>query len=302
MKKPLFDALEKFFSVAQPDARRIFHGRGGVYPGLEHLSVDWYPPSVLISVYEPLQWSAEIREAVNSADTLQQVSNILLQKRYEKNVPCEILLGEAVSESTVTENGLRFEVHPGVKQNAGLFLDTAPLRQWLRTNCSDKYVLNLFAYTCSFSVAALAGGATRVTNVDMSKSSINWGRRNHELNELDLRQAMFIPHNLFRSWGRIKQYGRYHTVIIDPPTRQRGSFDVEKNYAAVLKKLPGLTHPGADVIATLNSPFLDCDYLVELFHQKVPQGSFIEAMPAAAEFVDRHPEKALKICRFRMPG
>ncbi|MEQ8956112.1 MAG: class I SAM-dependent methyltransferase [Gammaproteobacteria bacterium] len=302
MDSILQHTLSRFLDVEQIDARRIFHGRGGMYPGLEQLSIDWYGPTILVSAYQALDFAPLLVEAIKAADRLHQVDNILLQKRYETAVPCEVLMGDTVATAIVSEAGLKFEVHPGVKQNAGLFLDTALLRRWLRTHCKDRTVLNLFAYTCSFSVAALSAGAHQVCNVDMSKSSIAWGQRNHLMNGLDPRQAVFIPHNLFRSWGRIRQFGRYHTVIIDPPTRQRGSFDVEKNYGAVLKKLPGLCHPGADIIATLNSPFLGADYLVDLFRHHVPTGSFVEMLPVAPEFVDRHPDRGLKICRFTMPG
>jgi 23S rRNA (cytosine1962-C5)-methyltransferase len=89
-------------------------------------------------------------------------------------------------------------------------------------------------------------------------------------------------------------------VVIDPPTRQHGSFDVEKNYGAVLKKMYQLCHPGADIIATLNSPFLKADYLIEQFRTQIPAASFIESIQAAPEFIDKFPHRGLKICRFTM--
>ena len=174
-----------------------------------------------------------------------------------------------------------------------------PLREWLTAHSEGRNVLNLFAYTCSLSVAALAGDARQVVNVDMSKPSINWGQRNHELNQQDLRSVKSVPHNLFRSWGRISQCGRYDTIIIDPPTRQRGSFDAEKNYGAVLKKLSKLSKPGADIIATVNSPYLTEDFLPNQMERYAPQCRFIDMMPASPEFTDKYPEKALKIYHYR---
>lgn len=214
--------------------------------------------------------------------------------------PSELLAGSQLESTTVKEGILLFEVHPGQQQNAGLFLDMRLLREWLQLHSMDKNVLNLFAYTCSLSVAAVAGGATHVTNVDMNKTSLKWGAKNHQLNGQDPRRVRSIPHNLFRSWGRIKRYGRYDLVIIDPPTRQPGSFDVVKNYAAVLGKLKQLCNPGADIIATINSPFLDADYLIEQFAQHLPHARFIESIPVAPEFVDKFPERGLKICRFSL--
>ena len=204
-----------------------------------------------------------------------------------------------IDKCLVKEGKLVFEVHPGAQQNAGLFLDMRPLREWLQQYSQDKNVLNLFAYTCSFSVAALAGGAKQVTSVDMSKTSINWGSLNHRHNGQDLRCVNSVPYNVFKSWGRIKQFGRYDTIIIDPPSRQKGSFDVEKNYGALIKKLGSISNPGADVIATINSPYLDSDFLIHRFQRYAPQCRFITEMPASPEFEDKYPERALKICHFR---
>ena len=186
----------------------------------------------------------------------------------------------------------------GVNQNAGLFLDMRPLRHWLSQNSNGKNVLNLFAYNCSLSVAALASGARRVVNVDMSKPSILWGSRNHALNDQDPRSVKSVPNNLFRSWGKIKQFGPYDTVIIDPTTRQRGSFDVEKNYGAVIKKLKSLTAAKTDVIATVNSPYLRDDFLINQFARHAPQCRFRSMMPGSDEFPDKFPERALKIYNF----
>ena len=300
MNSVLENSLTTFFSVNQPEARRIFHGRGQMYPGFEHLCVDWYAPSVLITIYEAIHDVHSLADTISSIDKLSQVNSIILQKRYEKGSPAECIHGSESSGTIVREDGLLFEVHPGRQQNAGLFLDMRPLRMWLAKHSKEKNMLNLFAYTCSLSVAALAGDATSVTNVDMSKTSIKWGEKNHQLNGQEMRRVRSIPHNVFRSWGRIKQYGRYDLVVIDPPTRQRGSFDVEKNYGAILRRLHQLCNPNADIIATLNSPFLDTEHLIHQFLRFAPTATFIGLVSPAAEFADKYPEKGLKICHFRI--
>ena len=260
MYEPVAEHAARFFAQAQPEARRIFHGRGQLYPGLEHLSIDWYSPVVLISSYEEVTAPEQLAACFTDNDRLGQISTVMLQYRRQQGTPTVALAGEALAKTVVVENGLKFEIQPGVNQNAGLFLDMRPLRQWLIDHSDEKNVLNLFAYTCSLSVAALAGNARQAVSVDMSRPSIQWGQRNHELNDQPPGRVRTVPHNLFRSWGRLKQFGRYDTVIIDPPTRQRGSFDVEKNYSAVLKKLSKLTAPGANVIATVNSPYLPLQF------------------------------------------
>jgi 23S rRNA (cytosine1962-C5)-methyltransferase len=296
----LQQAIGDFFAVEQTDARRIFHGRGQLYPGLEHICLDWFSPVLLITAYRAIEDVAALLATIRAADKQMQVATIILQKRYLRGAPAELLSGAEMANTVVTEGSLLFEVHPGQQQNAGLFLDMRPLRDWLQQHARGKNVLNLFAYTCSLSVAALAGGASKACNVDISKTSIKWGEQNHRLNQQGPEQIKSIPYNLFRSWGRIQQYGRYDLVLIDPPSRQRGAFDVEKNYGAVLRKLSKLCSANADVIATINSPFLASDYLLEQFEKNAPEATLIGTIPAAPEFADKYPERGLKICHFRM--
>lgn len=292
----------KFFDVEQLDARRVFHGRGQMHEGLEHICIDWFAPLVLISAYAEIEDPAAVLKAVLDADTQGQIRSVMLQNRFIQGAPAQALYGEVLEQLIVTEDKMRFEVHPGQQQNCGLFMDTRLLRDWLLVNSENRNVLNLFAYTCSLSVAALAGGASSVTNVDMSKTSIKWGEKNHEINMQDLRGVKSIPHNLFKSWGKIKQFGRYDIVIIDPPMRQRGSFDASKNYGAVIKKMKSLCNPNAQIIATINSPFLSTDYLQELFEKHLPQANYLGEIAVAPEYRDKYPERSLNICHFEMAG
>ncbi len=302
MNSSLASMLGDFFAEPHSEARRILHGRGKCYAGLEQLSIDWFPPLVLIGCYDADIDVGEIAACCKSMDQHNQIDSVIVQARHRHGAPSEAQLGTIPDSLVVEENGLRFEVRPGRKQNAGLFLDMRPLRDWLRDNCAEKNVLNLFAYTCSLSVAALAGGARAVTSVDMSKSSIAWGARNHLLNGQSLDRVKEIPHNLFRSWGRVAQFGRYDLVLIDPPTRQRGSFDAAKDYASVIRRMPKLCNPGASIVAALNSPFLGEEFLIDSFRKHLPTSELVERLPAAPEFVDIDPQRGLKICLFHYPG
>ena len=147
-------------------------------------------------------------------------------------------------------------------------------------------------------VAAVAGGATRVVNNDMGKPALDWGRQNHELNDQDLRLVRMLPHNMFKSWGRIREFGPYDIVIIDPPTNQRGSFNAEKQYGQVLKRLSEFTAPGATILACLNSPFLNTDFLPGQMARWCPRASPVETMPVSEDFPEQFPDRGLKIYRF----
>jgi len=296
---PVKIALQNFFQENQVEPRRVFHGRGQFFPGYGHLCIDWYPPALFISAYQQVVNLPEIQGWVKDSDQYNQIAVVMLQKRYIKGVPTDILAGKNLTKTVVEENELKYEVRLGVQQNTGLFLDMRPFRAWIKSNSSGKKILNLFAYTCSFSVAAIEGGAESVVNVDMSKQSLRWGENNHALNGHDLRKVVSLPHNLFTSWGKIKQLGRYDLIIIDPPSKQRHSFDSEKNYGAVIKKLSSLCKEDAVVIATLNDPFLDQQFLLDKFSKHAPHTEFMDLMPVAPEFSDNYPERGLKICRFR---
>ena len=292
--------LRGFFDQSQPEPRRILHGRGQSITGFERLNIDWYPPVVLLSAYKDLSDVSDLQKELLAVDKHKQINTIILQKRFEDGSPSQTLYGDDVESIIVSENSLDYEVHPGRRQNAGLFMDMRLVRRWLQENSAGKNVLNLFAYTCSLSVAALAGKATSVTSVDISKTSIEWGKRNFDLNGLDQRCANFIPYNLFTSWGRVKQYGRYDLVIVDPPTRQRGSFVAEKDYKSVIRRLSSLCNPNAEVIACLNSPFLGWEFLEELFDRHCPESVLVERMSVAPEYTEVDPARGLKICRFKL--
>ena len=89
---------------------------------------------------------------------------------------------EVQHEFVVEENGLKFIVNLSDYLDTGLFLDHRLTRERVRAESKNKKVLNLFAYTGSFSVYAAAGGAAEVVTVDLSKTYLNWAERNFQLN------------------------------------------------------------------------------------------------------------------------
>ena len=281
------------------EPRRLFHGRGHMFEGLEHVNIDFFPPVLLITGYKPIVELQALIDAIKALDVSNQIKSVVCQRRSSKGAPAEWMWGEKYEVLTVEENGLKFEVQPGQHQNAGLFLDMRPLRTWLKKYSEGKNVLNLFSYTCSLSVAALAGGARQVVSVDMSKPSINWGKRNHELNNHNPNAVRSLPLNVFKAWKKIEKGAPYDLVIIDPPTRQRGSFDAEKDYVQVLKKLDRLTSKNSEVIATLNSPYLGLDHLPNLMQRYQSKFRLLGEFSASEEFEDKYPDRALKIFHFK---
>jgi len=281
------------------DCGRLFHGRGHVFPDLEFLTVDWYPPYVMVSVFgdnASEKWLLEL--AAGLRDLLPDLKALAVQYRGGRKTECVDLLGCVPDEHIIEEAGHRFMIHPKRNQNIGFFLDMAPARDWVKRNSNNCSVLNLFAFTCSFSIFAYAGGAKKIVNNDMSKPILERGRENHVLNKQDPERIKFIPHNLFKSWGRVRQFGLYDLIIIDPPTNQRGSFVAEKDYGNVLKRISQIANPGAKIMACLNSPFLPKRFLHEQMSRRSPQCKFVEDIPAASSFCEQFPDQGLKISVF----
>lgn len=291
---------------APAETRRLFHGRGRRWPGLEQLTADWMQGVVLVSLFkEPAVDDLDALKRVLTALTqmpawqASQAHTLLLQHRYLPDSHTETLLGEIPDEWTLTEGGLRYRVDFGKKQNTGLFLDMRHGRDWVRANASGKRVLNLFAYTCGFSVAAIEGGAASVVNLDMSRAALSRGRDNHRLNGHDLSRVSFLGHELFKSWGKVKSGGPYDLVIIDPPSFQKGSFLLTKDYQRVLRKLPELLTPNGTVLACMNDPALGADFLIEGVTREAPGLRFEQRLDNPPEFADIDPEGGLKALVFR---
>ncbi len=297
------EAIAAKIGTTEPGhARRLFHGRGHVYPGLEHVVVNWYPPYVQIGLYA--EESDTFVEALTERikHLVPGVEGIFCQHRAGRATRTDVLVGELPDEHVVLEHGLKYVVQPGRNQNVGLFLDMSHVREWLAPCMSGARVLNLFAYTCAFSVSAIHHGAQLVVNNDMSRNSLELGRRNHELNGHDLRNIRMVPHNLFKSWWKLKQYGPYDVIIIDPPTNQRGSFVAEKSYGQVLKRIPDLAARDAIVVTCLNSPFLDYDFLTAQMARWCESCELEHRFSAHEDFPDRYPERGLKVQAFRYRG
>lgn len=280
------------------DATRLLHGRGHCYDELAFLNVDWFEPVVWAVLYGEIETGMRARvEAllVELAQGSERIQCVCIQQRGKGGARQDIVYGELPDKYYAREDGAIYELNFSNNQNIGFFLDARPGRQWLREHAQGKRVLNLFAYTCSFSVAALMGGADRVVNIDMAKGSIATGQRNHALNKLELSRARFLPHDIFRSMRRLENLGPYDRVVIDPPSRQRGSFEAEKDYGRLLAKLRPMLAPGAQVLACLNAPYLGEEFLPEVFAEQLPDYRLVERLPQRDDFPEQDLSRCLKM-------
>jgi 23S rRNA (cytosine1962-C5)-methyltransferase len=283
-------------------AQRVFHGRGGLHPGEAHWTLDAYPPCWVLTSFQAV--AAEDVATVQAALAArcaqlmpEQPLNLVFQCRDDGPARTELLTGSVPDPHDVWEAGSCFRVHVLRGQNHGLFLDMAEGRQWVRSHAlahPGLKVLNLFAYTCAFSLAALQGGAESVVNVDMSAGALAIGRQNHALNGVS-EGASFLAHDVFNSWGKLTRGGPYGLVILDPPSHQKGSFVATKDYARLVRRLPDLLEPGGHALLCLNTPKLGEAFLHGLLQTEAPALQLLQRLPNPAAFADANADRALKV-------
>ena len=162
----------------------------------------------------------------------------------------------------VEENGLKFIVNLSNYLDTGLFLDHRITRQMVRERSANKKVLNLFAYTGSFSVYAAAGGADEVITVDLSKTYLTWAERNLQLNGFSDTSKYKIIHADVKQYLKTIPAGYFDLIIMDPPTfsnskRMEDILDIQRDHAELINDaLKGLQKGGQLFFSTNSRKFL----------------------------------------------
>ena len=305
----LIDCLARALNESDGGARRAFHGRGQCFAGLEDICVDLFEPVIVVSLFverdsEFLLALAEcITETVSESANAQRFPNVLFHHRSRKPCVMEAVAGNVPSFLHAHENGQSFELNMSGNQNLGFFLDARPAREWLLRHCEGAKVLNLFAYTCAFSVAAVAGGAARVVNNDMSRNALRVGERNHRTNfsqqELAGNRVKYMPYEMFRSVSRLAKNGPFDIVIVDPPSFQPGSFVAKSDYSKLVRKLPRLLRRGGKVLTMLNAPNLPPEFLQHTYAENFPELTFVQRLENAPDFPDADRERSLKMMVYK---
>lgn len=158
---------------------------------------------------------------------------------------------------TVLEYGVRFKVNLVDYLDTGLFLDHRETRRFVASMAHGKRLLNLFAYTCSFSVHAALAGALFTKSIDLSNTYTQWGRENFVLNGIDLQNHPIIREDCLKFLEE-ETRGEYDLIVIDPPTLSRSKkmdqmFDIQEDYRFLISKALNLLAPGGTLFFSTNS-------------------------------------------------
>jgi 23S rRNA (cytosine1962-C5)-methyltransferase len=242
--------------MARTDAFRVLNGAASGTPGL---IVDHFAGWLVAYAYEKETFLSRPGFAERLAEVTGARGIGLIDRGAKDESGREegrILFGELPEDAEVREGRLRFRVHPRHPRNVGLFLDTRRLRESLAAGCAGKHVLNLFAYSCSLGIAASAGGAASVVNVDVSARYLGWGKDNLALNGLDPAGSRFtrMDGGKYLEWAARKGLA-FDAVILDPPSFARnseGTFSFAKDYFRLAGACGRLLRPGGTLYAMTN--------------------------------------------------
>ena len=223
------------FEIERTNAYRLWTTAGG---WVERLGRD-----VLISFKDQAARERLTTEYFLWAEAMgfqaQRMFERFLPKRNQERDAPKLILGDSSvsSRSVVMERGLRFEIDFSAGYSVGLFIDQRENRSFVRKS-APKRMLNCFAYTCSFSLAAAIGRAHTVS-VDLSQKSLERGRANFVLNNLPAAGHHFIADDVFEVLPRLARKGeKFDLVVLDPPTFSRShrgkAFQVESDFEGLL--------------------------------------------------------------------
>jgi 23S rRNA (cytosine1962-C5)-methyltransferase len=260
--------------------KRLYHGRGE--KKFKFLTIDSIDNILFVQFYEETNQENEILESLKNYIKNTRHDTIIVKKRYTNETFAHI--GEIPTNHFALENGVKFKLN-FFNQNIGYFGDMKNGRSYIEQISKDKSVLNLFSYTCGFSLFARRGGAKFIANVDMSKSALATGMANHQINNFDIKNISFWPYNILKAFPKLRKNAPYDIIIIDPPSYQKGSFIASKDYIKIIKKLPELSHNNTTLLACINYPKFTDEELIQMI-EKNSQFKFQQKLPNPEEYTN----------------
>ncbi len=254
-RSPLFDVT---------DAYRIVNGAADGFPGLtidkfgDRFQVQFFGPELLANKNEVVEAVGELFNPV----CVVAKERLSSSGRSLENAPMEVLIGSREDAVGVVHEGrAKFHVDLLDTINPGLFLDMRHVRleveeRFRAMGGEAPRFLNLFSYTCSFSVHARLGGAAVATNADISGKILDKGRENYALNGLDLRPGEFFRGNAIEYVRWAKKKGlRFEGIVLDPPSfaRFKGfNFNVREHLMTLVAECAEILSPGGFFMVSSN--------------------------------------------------
>ena len=268
--------LREHALLGNTDVYRLVNGEGDGLPGI---TVDRYGDYLMLQLYTAA-WDNYLEDIKGALIEVfkprgiyrklrPQETRALEAKSKNKQYSCLIHGEKAPVPMVVTENDLCYLVDLREGLNTGIFPDQRRNREELMRRVKGKTLLNLFAFTGAFSVAAASADAARVTSVDVSKKYLDVARENFTLNNIDVEQHEFIVADVFSTLARMeKEKQTFDVILFDPPsfsTTKKSRFSTQGGTAKlVAATLPLLNGGGLLISSSNHQKVTHEDYLKEL--------------------------------------
>lgn len=266
-----------WLALGDTTVTRLINAEGDGLPGV---TIDRYGDFLLVQYYTPA-WERHLPVLVEAMQAVYSPRGVYGKHRpqdtrklaagtHQRPTLGRLLAGARVPEQLmVLEHGLRYRVDLVKDLHTGLFLDQRQNRLDFRRQSAGCNVLNLFAYTGAFSVAAAAGGAVQVTSVDASGRYLEWARDNFRLNDIAPSGHEFFTGDCFQELDRMARQGRsFDIILMDPPsfsTTGRSRFTTGGGTADLVEKALRLLGSGGLLVTSSNLQKMSLpDYLKQL--------------------------------------
>ena len=243
--------------LKETNGYRLIFGENDGLPGV---ICDVYAGIAVLKLYSNMWW-AHLSSLLTAIENIISPSAIVLRTArkvgHEHFSDGDVLSGELPNEEVVfLEHGIQFKANVIHGHKTGFFLDHRANRKRVGEISKGKRVLDVFSYAGGFSVHALAGGATSVTSLDISKQALNLAKRNAEINAFSGEHHLLCG-DAFNEMANLKGKAKYDIVIIDPPSFAKQASEVEgaiKAYKRLIKTgLPLVEKGGVLVMASCSS-------------------------------------------------
>lgn len=275
MITPLLEkALASRAPLLDPKNESAFRLFNGFTEGCPELVIDIYAATAVIHNYatdpeKGVEFVQEARDFLAVSMNWLRAGIVKTRNGRTQEEKCGALLFGTELDRKIKEHDVWYAIDLTMNRDTSLYLDTRNLRKWMIENLKDKSVLNTFAYTGSFGVAARKGGASRVVQIDLSREFLNLAQSSYSLNNFPIQKGSFIARDFFEQVSNMKRANTFFDcVIIDPPffsTTAKGKVDQEKESARLINKVRPLINDGGYLIAINNAIYLSGqDYMQTL--------------------------------------
>ena len=251
---------EDLFDENHITALRLFNG---FLEGCPALCVDIYAQTALLHNYATNPADDQSSAAQSWILTnLPWIQNVIVKNRFGQTNDHKRghLVYGTNPDKKIYENGVWYAIDLRINRDASFYMDTRCLRNWARLNLSGKIILNTFAYTGSLGVAALAGGALRVVQVDHKRLFLDFAVQSCALNHLAFDKADLVEQDFFPAVAYYKKTGAsFDCAFLDPPffsTTSGGRVDLETGSSRLINKIRPLIKDGGWLVAINNALFV----------------------------------------------